>query len=196
MPLTVKVWKLRPNYKAFALFTVTVFSVEVLGFILSMINSVFLVIVLSVFVLIPIWVASLFLFGGCECITVNVLGEAEVSTWNEVKRFWWLFAIVFLLYVAFAIFSKQYYYVLEGVWIVAFFILFEKKRRLKVKITDLGLVFNRLLLLSWNDIENAEILDDTIVLKGKGRIFTVSNGSIPKEILNNITSTKLHVYNR
>ena len=193
MPLTVKVWKVKPNYKAFAISMLIVFAIMILGSILASIESVFLLIALLCFALIPISAFSIFVFGKCEKVTANVLSEVEISTWVEVKRFWWILAILFFFYVTVAILSKRYYYVLYCAWIIAF-ILLGRMQRLKIKITDLGLVFGRSLLLSWDDVENVEILNDKIVLKGRWLAFAVPRGSIPKEILNNLAPTKYHVY--
>ncbi len=178
MPLTVKVWKVKPNYKAFAISMLIVFAIMILGSILASIESVFLLIVLLCLALIPISAFSIFVFGKCEKVTANVLGEVEISTWEEVKRFWWILAILFFFYVAVAILSEQYYYVLYCAWIIAF-ILLGRMQRLKVKM---------------DDVENVEILNDKIVLKGRWMAFTVPRGSIPKEILNNLAPTKHHVY--
>ena len=84
-----------------------------------MINSVFFVIVLSVLALLPFWVASLFLFGECRQVTANVIGEAEVSTWEEVRRFWWLFAIGIGLWIAFVALTGRYYNLIQIVSFIA-----------------------------------------------------------------------------
>ena len=190
MPLTVRAWECRLNYKAFALFTVILFSIEALGFALSMINSVFFVIVLSVLALLPIWVASLFLFGECRQVTANVIGEAEVSTWEEVRRFWWLFAIGIGLWIAFVALTGRYYNLIQIVSFIAV-MLVAKINRMKVKITDVGIVFGRMLLLRWDNAK-IEFKGDYVVLRSGLRYF-----AIPKnEILNTAIVSLDHVLGR
>ena len=190
MPLTVRAWECRLNYKAFAFFTVIVFSTEALGFALSMINSVFLVIVLSVLALLPIWVAFLLLFGECRQVTANVIGEAEVSTWEEVRRFWWLFAIGIGLWIAFVALTGRYYNLIQIVSFIAV-MLVAKINRMKVKITDVGIVFGRMLLLRWDNAK-IEFKGDYVVLRSGLRYF-----AIPKnEILNTAIVSLDHVLGR
>jgi hypothetical protein len=190
MPLTVRAWECRLNYKAFAFFTVILFSIEALGFALSMINSVFFVIVLSVLALLPIWVASLFLFGECRQVTANVIGEAEVSTWEEVRRFWWLFAIGIGLWIAFVALTGRYYNLIQIVSFIAV-MLVAKINRMKVKITDVGIVFGRMLLLRWDNAK-IEFKGDYVVLRSGLRYF-----AIPKnEILNTAIVSLDHVLGR
>ena len=190
MPLTVRAWECRLNYKAFAFFTVIVFSTEALGFALSMINSVFLVIVLSVLALLPIWVAFLLLFGECRQVTANVIGEAEVSTWEEVRRFWWLFAIGIGLWIAFVALTGRYYNLIQIVSFIAV-MLVAKINRMKVKITDVGIVFGRMLLLRCDNAK-IEFKGDYVVLRSGLRYF-----AIPKnEILNTAIVSLDHVLGR
>ena len=190
MPLTVRAWECRLNYKAFAFFTVILFSIEALGFALSMINSVFLVIVMSTLALIPIWVASLFLFGECRQVTANVIGETEVSTWEEFKRFWWLFAIGIGFWIAFVALTGQYYNLIQIASFVAV-MLVAKVSRMKVKSTDVGIVFGRMLLLRWDNAK-IEFKGDYVVLRSGLRYF-----AIPKnEILNTAIVSLDHVLGR
>ena len=155
-----------------------------------MINSVFFVIVLSVLALLPFWVASLFLFGECRQVTANVIGEAEVSTWEEVRRFWWLFAIGIGLWIAFVALTGRYYNLIQIVSFIAV-MLVAKINRMKVKITDVGIVFGRMLLLRWDNAK-IEFKGDYVVLRSGLRYF-----AIPKnEILNTAIVSLDHVLGR
>ena len=191
MPLTVRALECKLNYKAFAFFTVIFFSIEALGFALSMINSVFLVIVLSIVALLPIWIASLFLFGEWRQITANVIGEAEMSTWEEFKQFWWLFAIVIGFWTALVVLTGQYDNLIQIASFVAIMLVVMKCNKMKVKITDVGIVFGKMVLLRW-DKAKIEFKGDYVILRSGLRCF-----AIPKnEILNTAIVNLNYVHSR
>ncbi|WP_457549216.1 hypothetical protein [Archaeoglobus sp.] len=188
MSLTVEVWRFRPDYKVITVSILLMLSILIFGLSFITIGWIFIFIVMSCLaVLIPISIASRFGFGRWERCSVKVLCEVELSAWDNVKVYLIAF-LSFLLAIAFlSVIKGHYYSFVQIVWSIVIFLILGMLR-FKVKVTDLGVVMGKTLILGWDDVKKVKISNGWVILKGRGRILRLPMDSIPKEVLNNIPS--------
>jgi lysylphosphatidylglycerol synthetase-like protein (DUF2156 family) len=164
MNLTIEVWRTKPNLKVFLVFLALIIALIVAGAILASDTPMALLFAIAIFALIPVVILSPLALGKHECITVEVLGEAEIDMGRRVRELWWLYAIPIAAFTFFGLITGQYNSIIYALEIL-FLILIFSRQRLKVSITDKGVVFGRSLLVDWNEIKNAEVKDSYVIVR-------------------------------
>ena len=173
----VRAWRSKVNFKVLGLSFVLLFSMLASAFLLS--NVAVAMFVFCLFYLsIPILILSSFAFGKHEQVKAEIIKEVEVDRSYEVRRFWWFYAIPIVAFSISGVVTGHYNYLLHSINFLILAFVFSKTK-IKVLITDKGLVFGKNMLLSWNEIRRVEVKGDYVILH-KGRF---SSFAIPKDVL-------------
>jgi len=160
MPTTVKAWKTEANLKAFIFFLLLIFSLLIMGFIIVD-NPVALVLVLLTFALIPVLGLSPFAMGKHESITAEVLGEAEIDRCHEHR---WIWIIPVVAFATVGLLTQRYNLLINAFsFLILAFVL--SRQKVRVLLTDKGLVWGKTLIVGLDEIEKAEVRNGYAIIR-------------------------------